>query len=112
MTEFNTSSIMVETNSFENSISKFREHAKKLDELFKKMETIMKDVDGENSIWKGKTATIVRDKYRETESKYSDITDEFNDINEFLQTTLDAVNKEHENENKILDENSDNLDIN
>ncbi len=110
MTEFSPS-IMVETNSFESSIDSLRKNAKKLDELFKKMEKIMKDVDGENSIWKGKTATIVRDKYKETESKYTEITDEFNDINQFLQTTLDAINKEHENENKILDENSDSLDV-
>ncbi len=111
MTEFD-SSIMVETNSFESSIQDLRSHAKKLNELFEKMKKIMQEVDGENSVWKGKTATLVRDKYKETESKYVEITDEFNDINDFLQTTLDAINKEHETENKILDENSDSLDIN
>ena len=46
----------------------------------------------------------------ETESKYVEITDEFNDINDFLQTTLDAINKEHETENKILDDTFSKLD--
>lgn len=105
-------SLIVNSESFNSSISKFKDTTLKVKEILESITQLMKEIDGENETWKSKTAVSVHEKYSETESRFKDINETFERYNKFLTTTLEDYQKEEKKQVVSIESQSDNLDVN
>lgn len=105
-------SLIVNSESFNSSVSKFKDTTLKVKEILENITQLMKEIDGENETWKSKTAVCVHEKYSETESRFKDINETFEKYNNFLMTTLEDYQKEEKKQVVSIESQSDNLDVN
>ncbi len=105
-------SLIVNSESFNSSISSFKDTTLKIKEILDSITELMKEIDGDNETWKSKTAVSVHEKYKETELRFKDINETFEKYNKFLITTLEDYQKEEKKQEVSIDSQSDNLDVN
>lgn len=106
------SNLKVKSESFEDKLNQFKEKRTKIEDTLNEVCTIMKEIDGENDTWKGKTAKRVHDSYQTTELRFQDINAKLKSLETFLNQTLNSYKQEEEKEEKSINENISNLNIN
>ena len=105
-------SLVVNSESFESSIDSFSKDVVKISETLDKIKNLMKDIDGQNSTWESKVGVKLREKYQTVEDGFEGINEEFKKFEAFLRNVLQDYKTEVEKENKSINDNSSDLNIN
>lgn len=105
-------SLIINSETFSNSVSSFESTTTRIKEILDSMTELMKEIDGDNDIWKSKTAVSLHEKYKVTGSRFKDINETFERYTKFLKTTLEDYQKEEKKEEISIESQSDDLDVN
>ena len=106
------SNIMINSEAFEDYITKFDAKIGEIEDTLYELSNTMKVIDGNNEIWKSKTAVAVHDKFKEVESNFEGIKNELGIYSLFLKDVLQDYKDEEEREETRIDNNDSYLDVN
>lgn len=104
-------SIVVNSDRLEDSITKFNDKIIKIDETLEKIEKLITKVNNDD-LWKSSTSEEVYDSFLELKKTFPKINAELNVYSEFLKEILKDYKEEEEKQEKVIEENTTNLDIN
>ena len=105
-------SIIVDKVSFEDSIDKFEKTVNEINDILDKMKKSMTEINGNNDTWKSKVGVAVHERYSESEKKFENINSELNKYTVFLKQTLNSYKEAEEIQEKSIEEQQKNLDVN
>lgn len=94
---------------FEALAKQFNDISKEIEESLLKVSKEMKQIDGKNDIWKGKTAVAVTDRYKSYESNFDNINSKLSDFGSYLNKTLDNYRRAMQKSEKTLETTDDNF---
>lgn len=106
------SNILVNSEAFQDSIAKFDERIKKVSELLSNLSNTMQEIDGNNENWRSATAKSIHEEFSEIESNFEQINAELTVYSIFLKETLEDYNEEETKQEKAIEDNAENIDIN
>lgn len=104
-------SLMIDTEAFKEIKSRFEKNVALVNEKFDNMCKIMNTIDGNNEVWKGKTARKVNEKFALFSSNFPNIIEKLNNYNKYLQNVIDNYTKAEESINHSLDNNEGDLKV-
>lgn len=96
---------------FEALTKQFNDITKDIEESLAKVSTEMKQIDGKNDIWKGKTAVAVTDKYKSYESNFENINSKLSDFGSYLNKTLDNYRRAMQKSEATLETTDENYKV-
>ena len=106
------SNILVSSEAFQNSITKFDEKIKKVSEILDNLSNTMKEIDGKNETWRSDTSKSIHEEFSNIESNFEKINAELTVYSIFLKETLEEYNTEENKQEKAIEDYKEDLDIN
>ena len=104
--------IMISSDKFSESINEYEEKINKVADILDDISNIMKEIDGKNDTWRSKTSAAVHEEFVDIETNFEKINEELNSYNDFLKNTFDEYSSEENKQEKAIEENVEDLDIN
>ena len=104
--------ILINSEAFQQNISDFEMHVNKVTEYLQKIDNQMKQIDGNNELWKSRVAVCIHDDHMDLQKKFDDINKELSSYVTFLKNTLANYKTQESNIDKAIENNSSNLDVN
>lgn len=105
------SRLIIDTERLKEIKKRFEDRIEKVNEKFDKMDKIMYDIDGENELWRGKTAKMVTEKYAQFSSNFPNIVEKLNNYDNYLQFVIDNYTKAEGVINNSIDKNESDLNV-
>jgi uncharacterized protein YukE len=107
-----TRNILVNAESFQGNINSFEDSVNRIAELFESISNQMQKVDGTNELWKSKVAVNMHNDYIVLEKKFEEINVELQSYVVFLKNVLESYEKQENNIDTAIEDNSSLLDVN
>lgn len=104
-------SLMIDTEAFKEIKSRFEKDVEFVNEKFNNMNKIMNDIDGNNEVWRGKTARKVNEKFKLFSSNFPNIVEKLNNYDKYLQNVIDNYTSTEESINQSIDNNEKDLKV-
>lgn len=79
----------IKATEFEETKNKFIKATQEIESSLKRIEELMKPIDGNNENWSGKTAKAVVEKYDEFRDNFDEINSKLADYGSYLNKTLE-----------------------
>lgn len=102
----------IKEHEFNEQKNKFANITKDIESSLNNIKSLMLPIDGNNDIWKGKTAIAVVDQYKIYENNFDDIKSKLNDFSSYLNTTYDNYERAMIKSQRSVEELNDNFVIN
>ena len=104
--------ITINTGELQKKVNSFSLKVSKVEEIFNNINSIMKDIDGKNDVWRSKNALLVANYFSNIQKEFSDVNEKFSNYKQFLIDTMNNYEEEHKRINQNFDNNYQNFDIN
>ena len=106
------SNILVSSEAFQESITKFDEKIKKVSDLLSNISNTMSEIDGVNETWRSDTSKSIHEEFSIIESNFEKINAELTVYSIFLKETLEEYNNEENKQEKAIEDYEEDLNIN
>lgn len=106
------SNLSMNTESLANITSELEKKVMEVKEIFNNIDNKMKSFDGTSDIWRGKTQESVYNSYQTISNEFPIITEQLDNYNKFLKTTVENYISAENNIDNSIDSSSDDLDVN
>lgn len=93
-------------------IDKLDKEILNIESYYKAVDEKMSNLDGKHEIWKSDTQQTVYDYYEEIKKDFPDSIQNIKNYSEFLKKTLENYSNSIKTNDKDVDDNGDNLNIN
>lgn len=103
--------IIIDTNQFKDVLASLEKDVKSIEDNFKNIENIMKIINEDDNTWKGKTGSLVNEKFQLLSSSFPNIITKLNNYNQYLKHVVNNYTQEENMINTSIDNNSDNLNV-
>lgn len=104
--------IEIKEDEFRKIINDFNTEIKNLEAIYKEIENECKKIDGSDNIWKGKVQAMTYNYYKDVSSEFPDNIERLQSLSEYLNHTLENYINGENSINKDVDKNSENLNVN
>ena len=104
--------IMINTDELQKQVDLFSLKVTKVEEIFKNINSIMKDIDGNNDVWRSKNALLVANYFLNFQKEFDKINEKFSNYKQFLIDTMNNYEEEHKRIDQSFENNYQNFDIN
>ncbi len=106
------SNIKVDSDKFTKSIDLYKEKIKIVSDKLSSISNIMSEIDGKSDTWKSQTSSAVAEEFNDIKSNFDKINAELSAYDIFLEETLEEYQNEESKQEKTIEENNENLEIN
>ena len=97
---------------YEDLKNQFVENVKDIESSLNKIKSTMSAINGQNNVWRGKTALSFYNKYKEYENNFGDIASKLDSFNSYLNITLENYKRAIAESKKTVEETEENYNIN
>ena len=104
--------MIIDSDAFLEDFGEFDKKIGKVEETLYQIDNLMKQIDGENELWKCENAVLVSDSYSKLAETFKKINAELNVYSIFLKETQEEYVTEENKQEKSIEKYSEELSIN